>query len=621
MEAVGSLSVLRIAIGILVTVIAVGVVSYAVYYAVNHAAPPPGPPPPVGPTGPPRQDGINMFFQNTRADSIWVVPTYGTSLDDHTPRWTNWPFVSGNTGPVIVPHTPSLVPIKIAPLGVGTMTVLTAGMASVKFTIRVDCQEPSMICKYGDSTPFPGLDYPVDNPTGFYRNVNVTGGVPFKPAIDTLVEFTWGCAYKDAENCGVNPSCIQFPNTTPCAGISTLMGTHTGAYWDKDDGLLYDGNHMNILPVIGMNAIGTLSNVTYFDISCVDGYTVPVTLKVRRPVSAVQAASTLTECLVKYSDDAPRLDVVSDPDWQTVADTSNIKLAACPTDELLWPSDKAVTGLPGTGTDGYNTNIGQTQYVMPWLTHNMNPTGPTGSPPVLLSNAFVPGVTTDLNFYRDPREQIAVPLAGFNYDQKIGCASACSALTRNSAVSMLYPTPSGLTGHQFGTGTYLVDSLNYPLLASSRGVSDICCVAPPAGAVVNSQLQCNTSTWWYGNGTTGPVGVSDQYANYAFGFYANVYAPDHTSPWFVQGPTGPLSINPYGGGPEVSKYTTVVRGGVTGQLQTTRAYTYPYDDQFCTVTSTVVDPVNLKSILGGRGQFYSNYDVLVVIGTDDSPNS
>ena len=133
--------------------------------------------------------------------------------------------------------------------------------------------------------------------------------------------------------------------------------------------------------------------------------------------------------------------------------------------------------------------------------------------------------------------------------------------------------------------------------------------------VTDTGLQTNTSTWWFGNGTTGPVGNDDVGANYAFGFYANVYAPDFNSPWYVQGPTGPQSKNPYSGGSEVSRYTETLRLGVTGQYQTTRAYSYAHDDAYSTVYCNAAQVQNLLPS-DGRGAYYAGYEVLMIISEE-----
>jgi hypothetical protein len=349
--------------------------------------------------------------------------------------------------------------------------------------------------------------------------------------------------------------------------------------------------------------------VTFFDISCVNGYTVPIELKVRRPPSAVD--QTTTFCRVNYSPAAPSIDVASDPSWQTIADTSQIKLADCPTAELMWPiTQHLIVGIPPTfNTDGYNTAINQQQYGMPWLTAAMSSAGPTGMPPVKLKATFTGGTTVDLNYYRDPQEVAALPGQGYSVEQRIGCASTCSALVQNSGVSMLYPNAGG---HQFATGTYLIDPTQYRLVPSDRGVSEICCITNPGSVVTDSALQCNTSTYWYGSGATGPAGPTDLVANYAYGFFVNVYAPDHDSPWYVQGPTGPLSKNPYTGGSEMSAYVQTVRAGATGQQVTTRAYTYAHDDPYSTVICSTAQDYNLQPT-DERGPYYARYDIMMVI--------
>lgn len=653
---------IQITIAIVVTIVALGLMAYAIYYATRSPAKtvpvgptgstgntgttgptgssgpsgttgPTGSSGPSGTTGPTGSSGttgptgstgstgssgtiqtgttVNMFFQNLRTEDIWVIPTYGTATDTHTPRWTNWPnTLTGPTGTVVIPHTDTLTATHIPAGSTGSMAVFTAGMAAVNFVIRVGCDPTTMICKQGDSNFVPYLDAPGPNPVNLYRNSTSAGVVPFKPPIDTIIEMSWGCSYQDGGFCGVNPSCITNPGN--CPGMQNLMDTHTGAVW-RTDGLLYGTDGQNIkVPLIGPSGtpgVGTLSDITFFDISCVNGYTVPIELKVRRPASSI--GQSTTQCRVNYSPTAPPIDNDSDPGWQTIANTSQVRLADCPTAELLWPDrQNMIVGIPPSfSTDGYNSNIGRQQYVMPWLTAGMSNSGPTGTPPVKLSAAFTTGTTTNLNYYRDPKEVQALPGHGLSIEDKIGCASTCSALVQNRGISMMYPNPSG---HQFATGTYLVDPIFAKLLPSDRGVSEICCITNPGSVVTDSALQCNTSTWWYGNGTTGPVTPADTVANYAYGFFANVYAPDHDSPWYVQGISGPDSKNPYSGGTGMSAYVQTVRLGVTGQQQTTRAYTYAHDDPYSTVICTDSQSYNLNPS-DSRGAYYTRYDILMVI--------
>ncbi len=602
-----STNLFRLAFGISVTVVAVAIVSAAVYYITTR---PRQQVAPSGPTGitppPPEPEGQtkSMYFFNDRTETIWIIPNIGASSDPHIPRWTDWD-PSGGSNTYFVPHTESLAPLKILPGETGTMNIFMAGMASLKFIVRVDCDETTMICAQGDSGFVPFLDGPgLTQSGGQYRGV-----VPFKPTIDTIIEMTWGCSYTDSSLCAVNPSCIGDPNS--CSGMSALMADNPGAKWGKD-GLLYGLNGVNI-PIPSSASAVALTPTDFFDVSCVDGYTVPIELKVRRPTLALGSAAT--KCLTNYAPTAPTLDNLADPEWQTLANTSQIKLEFCPTAELLWPTTlRHVTPLiPGGTTDGYNTSIGTQQFGMPWLTQGNSSGTPTSNPPVKLDTRFVPGVTIDLNFYRDPSEIAARPSAGWSINNKIGCASTCSALTSDRSVSMLYPK---IGGHQFPTGTYIVPTSSV-LSAAERGVADVCCHIPD-GTVMAGDIggQCNTSKYWNGGtGVTGPAVPSDTVANYAFGFYTNVYAPSDSSPWYVNGGPGqPENKNPYSGGSEMSQYVQKIRMGVTGQHQTTRAYAYPVDDVYNTLTCTAnSDPATIVSIPNTRGSYHANYDILIIV--------
>jgi hypothetical protein len=142
------------------------------------------------------------------------------------------------------------------------------------------------------------------------------------------------------------------------------------------------------------------------------------------------------------------------------------------------------------------------------------------------------------------------------------------------------------------------------------GVADVCCVN--AGVVDNITDQCNTSKYWI----AGVNGATTTVPNFAYGYYANVFAPTDSSPWFTGTHANPESRNPYGGQGNVSSYVTMVRGGVTGQRQTTRVYAYPVDDQYNTVICNSSDAYNVSSQQGGRGPFYLRYDVKFIILPD-----
>lgn len=403
-----------------------------------------------------------------------------------------------------------------------------------------------------------------------------------------------------------------------------------------DDGLLYK-NGVNVpLPTAVFGA--GLASKTYFDISCVDGYTVPLVLKVQRPkqIQMVVTPPADVSCTLAYDAASPALDPANTNVWQTIADTSFLRrdsgpVGSCPTDEILFPHRRHSVALSLGGGDGYNdaSSIGTEQFVMPY---DVSGNG-------LFTSAFAEGATTDLRTYRNPAElaflaaqspPIVVP---WTNEDIIGCASACSILTKDSGISQQFPHTGLANAHVFppGSSSYIRVATDVPA-SDDNGVAEVCCKKsknPPNPYVVtDTAVQANTSTWWYGNGATAPAPPpAGQGANYAFGFYASVYAPDPGigAPWYIspaQNGGLPGSKNPYGGPIggntyEPSHYTETIRRGVTGQRQTSHAYSYAHDDQYATVICGAVDTANLVPAVDGRpGQRYDHYNVLMEILPD-----
>ena len=584
---------------------------------------------------------INMYFYNRRAEPVWIVPTYGSATDNL--GWTTWTPKFGSTASenaVQCPHTQDMVPMRLEAGVTGTMKVFTGGMASINFLVRVGCDDRYMICKYGDSAFFPGLDgvdllhKKRDTVTG---PLGPIGPVPFKPAINTIVEMTWGCAYENAKLCAVNPSCITDPTTAGCNRIGDLMAENPTAKFGPD-GFLYNMTNGENIPLqlkdgTAGTIVGALDSKTYFDISCVDGFTVPIAVLVKRPASALSPPDPLkqTRCRLAYSGDAPILDnLESDPGWQLIANTLRLGhnptgtsgSDVCPTGENLVPAPKLIKQLSGTSvlTDGYNFNPGQTQYPMPYRRSTAGG---------LFKDAMVTDSRVDLHVYRDPIEVTAMQAAGhtdWNINQVLGCASPCSILTKNDGNTQMFPK---LGGQPHANPSWLFNPNGLAPSSSERGVAEICAKIPPAGiqppnyVVTDTVKQVNTSTWWYGGATTPLAPNSSQLvANYAFGFYVNVFAPKPNDPWYVGvGTDPPGDKNPYkdplNGGGEQSKYVLAVREQATGQTQTTHAYSYAHDDSYATVICDAAFPRNIQTNPDdSRGSSYSHYDVLVEIHED-----
>lgn len=598
-------SVLQVAIALIAVAIVAAIAAGAVYYSVLKPAPPPVPRPPVPPI--PGEETINVEFYNGLSQPVIVIRINGNATDNK--GWTDWPIVPG-TDPakrtVIAPHASGPDYKTLQPGETGTFPALTAGAAGSGYIVRVNCDPTSRICDMGDSVYVQDLDGPTF--ADRYRDKTPAGIVPFKPAIDTRVEFTWGCAYQQANLCGVNPSHI----TSPSPEITTLMAKHPFAKFSTN-GLLYEpgpnNTQVNVLlePPNGV----ALGRDTFFDISCVDGFTVPMILQVRRPTGGV---STGASCALR---DGSPLDAATGT-WQTLANTSHLAslTGSCPSSEILWPSSRIIASLTGHVGDGFNAHSGTGQFPMPWVTQATSG-APAGTK---LLAAFTPNAPVDLHMYRNPQELTAAPHMGWSVNNLIGCASPCSILTKDSGTSQMYPKPANTSpswpaGH-YATGTYLAVGQT-PFVTTDRGVSEVCCQpAPGADPVIDSNKQCNTSTWWADPGI-GPALPTAAVVQYNFGFYVNMFAPSPGSaqdqPWW----SGTGSINPYSAYPPVNlppkdQYVDAIRNGANGQVQTTRAYSYAHDDAWNTLVCGSIVP---SSAPDPRGATYKRYDVRVTIGT------
>ncbi len=589
-----SSTLVQIIIGLFAAVVAVAAVAGIVYYIHNNRTIPSGP---LAPIPVPATTNIT-FFNSYPTKTIYIIPVYGSATDSR--GWTNWPQVpgSGDTTVKTVPYSADLVPTKLQPLQTVTMSVLTAGMASTNFIIRLNCDETTMICELGDSAYVPGLDGPT--PNDLKRDKTSAGAVPFKPAIDTRLELTWGCAYVDSTLCGVNPSCITDPAAPGCIALETLMNESPAGTKFNTNGLLYKpdgrGGYVNV-PLTG----GALTSPTYFDITCVDGFTVPMVVQVKRPDSGIASGSKCT-----LRDGSAPLDAPV-AGWQLppLIDTRHLAdLSVCPTSEVLWPSPRTVAIVPPSTTgDGYNNHANVTQFDMPWVTQLSLPTAK-------LNASFLPGSgsVTNLTQYRTPQEVAAVPSMGFSIHDRIGCSSPCSVLVSNRGVSVMYPKVGG----HFSTEKYIAVGAD-PFVTTDRGVSEVCCKPPGGTVVADSNKQCNTSTWWTPPEAGPAANPTTVNVNYNYGFYVNVFAPSPGAdqPWW----NGTTSINPYAGGPGGSEvaYVGVVRNGASGQAQTTRAYSYAHDDAWSTLLCDTAAPVNIRPT-DGRGEHYARYDVRITIG-------
>lgn len=526
--------------------------------------------------------------------TAWVIPTRGSTTDAN--HWTDWePVASGSTA-VYLPRPEGNGYKEVPPGQTVLYKVFTGGMAGVNFTIRYDCDPETMICRYGDSTPVEGLDGP-----GLIKRK----GVGYKPDINTAIELTWGCSYTDKTHCSVNPSCI-IPDSTAGSCYQKLKQD----YFDKDatykihtDALLYhvvDGKTVQVpLP-----AGAFLDGPTYFDITCVNGFTLPVIMQVRRP--HVGGSRTYCTTASPTPIDDPNIST-----WQTVADTKHLSESSCPSD-VMWTPPRQIKQILGSAspvTDGYNVHVNSTQQGMPWVVEP--------APGAKLKSTFHVGLPLDLKVYRNPAEIAATASSNLHLQASdvIGCASPCSLLTKRGASSAMYSEPGG----HYAENIYVQPG--EVLLPGEPGVTDVCCGAQKlVTTAFSSAEQCNTSKYWH------PPAPIDAFTDYAFGFYASDYAPPPGTPqeqpwWDSSTPTPPRSLNPYQtDAANRSAYVAAIRNHQDGQSQTTRAYAWPHDDAWSTLVCHNDDPTNLQPIDRPNGStYYKNYDVRVIIGNGTLP--
>lgn len=562
-----------------------------------------GLPPPVSSTS-----YASLEFVNTMGVDVYVIPKNGTAIDNN--GWTAWPTAPQQADPNLVssPVDPSVVYTFVPNGGSVWMKVLLNGQASMAFQVRSNCDPATQICAQGDSTYVPGLDGPTP---GALR-----AGVPYKPAIDTLFECTSPCLYTNQALCGVNPSCITNPGS--CTGFPQFMAAQPTGSKFRTDGRLYTASGA---PGPQLPASAILP-AFYYDISCVDGFTIPLTLQVKRPSTAVPP---VVGCGLN-SGAASGLDVPSNLGWQTVASTMSLDLHNCPQGEILWPAPQALKGVTGQG-DGYSDPtipIGTLQYPMPFVTQ-ATPGYPGGT---TLLPAFSQGVPIPTTVYRDPSEVAKFP-SKFQETDIIGCASPCALLTQDRSVTALYTKPGGYTDglnytvpSKFLQVTNATTGTPNALPSTLRGVNQVCCVTDGLAVATDSNLLCNTSKWMIGNGTSLPASPA-AVADYGFGFYSQDYTPGPGDPKWAPS----LGGNPYLVGNGTDAYVSFIRGGwnpITDPLNSNhRAYSYQHDDTYVTVVCSARDATapcqdssgNPIPCVDSQGnQFLSPYLMRIVIG-------
>jgi len=524
----------------------------------------------------------NMNFYNGlqidgRPVDIWLT-TKQNSVDDvnNFTHWTLDPLrPMGNDTLKLVPAPPNLTQSVKIPYGsFYNVSVAASGFAALNFRIRQNCDETTMICERGDVSIVPDLDY-IPGTTTLKR-----GNVPFKPDIDTKVEFTFGCTETDLSKCMVNPSCVVNPSNCTYQDINHVTRDFTyfmtvanpGAYVDNDM-LVHTSPTITVPLPQGLY----LANVQSFDISNVDGYTYKANIYVVRPVLNVPEVKCYTSGVTPLDDQT-----VATPQLLLDMSTLNLEETGCPQNENVWPPPKTVP----VGGDGYQT----TSFTQ--LNYNY-------SIPGTFNSSFVPNSTIDLRMYRLP-SQMNAAAAALNFAAFIGCASPCSILTAGggAADTQLHPASSRWTG-----GSYLTNPAANPP-ATDPGIREVCC--NPQGLTNGDTFnRCNTSLLWLANNVTPP---ND---NWSVGYYVLNYQPRPTDPhWYTP------NVNPYFDPPNGSKYVSAINKnqGSDGPLAV-KVYAYAHDDEYKSFKCAVVDPQNVDV----AGTSYKSYKYLVAYGDTKPP--
>lgn len=353
----------------------------------------------------------NLIINGVKKDIIVVL--VNGRFDDYN-NWTNIPITD--------PKNPTLKNIPSSmeqyfKLRYGEYRDITfpkEGVASLSYRIRVNCDD-NMNCELGDSSIVPGLDPP--------------GKLITKPPLDTKIEFSPGCILVEddpmsADNptlCSFNPSIIQSKATDkPYALTWFNNGNKIG-----NDGLPANKE---------FPYEASIGKTTFFDISAVDGYTVPVSVYIKRPPNADydKVKCTVNNGKIRLDRD----------DVTMLMDCSNLDSSkGCPVeninpDPIKWRSD-----------DPYNpTKIDQ-----PAMNYDRT----------LLTDIPL-NAPLDLTYRRDSTNII-------------GCAQPCTAFTHTEAIN---------------NNPYIKDKKNPPLSYTS-GVNQLCV----AGSGVSSDGSKKSSKW------------------------------------------------------------------------------------------------------------------------------
>lgn len=322
----------------------------------------------------------NNFKINGVPKDIIVVLVNGTFNDKND--WTNIPLNGNDDGnkqkDVPVNGMERYFNIKYG--GYHDITFPLQGVASLSYRVRVNC-DSNMNCELGDSVFIKGLDP---------DNKKIT-----KPPLDTKIEFSPGCILvEDGDPLSGN-------NSTRCSFNPSIIQTGATDKLDVREWFM-NGNKIdpNGIP-IGDNFPfeGSISKTSFFDISAVDGYTVPVSVYIKRP-SGVNKEKV--KCSVNNG--KLRLDDINN-DITNLMDCRKLDITkGCPIENIN-PNP-----LPNQPPMNYDENI---------------------------LNDIPLNTTLDLTYYRDPSEK------GVYSTNIIGCAQPCTAFTHTEGSSQNYPKVGG----------------------------------------------------------------------------------------------------------------------------------------------------------------------------------
>lgn len=582
--------------------VVVAAVAVAVYFATKNK-------------GPAAQFTEELNFYNGLTINGRQVPIYLTARRgnvDDTNGWTNWePTPNTMTG-----STEKMIPLpdglkkafKLNYGEYGHVAIGSRGYPGINYVVRANCDDqgvegntgPTFICEKGDSYEDPYIDLLPPNASG-HQSLK-RGNVPFKPDIDTKMEFSFGCTEVDKSYCAVNPSCILAPSTCfykeggptgPQRDMNYFMAqvraSDPGAIFKED--LLLHASNGDIIPLPAGLHLGSNTN---FDVSNVDGFTHQADYYTIRPTVGDSAVG----CFIN----ATRVDSVSVGSPQILIDTSTISLqqeSACPSSEVLWPANNVIVA-----GDGYQPVFNNQSSPAGTITKGM---GYDNAPVGTFTGGFGPGSansSTDLKMYRNtiyPTEnRVAVALSQNPY---LGCASPCKILTDGAgrADTQMNPVP-GTT--RWSKGTYLANPSANPS-SQIQGIRQICCtpdgLSDPSNPTTNTFMRCNTSRLW-------ALDTSGAVDNYGASYYVKNYEPRPADdPWFITG-------NPYLDLALGSAYVNAVNNGKLSS-QGPRTYAWQHDDAYKLVQCNIESPNNEGLSKDGKRTVYRQYKVLVTIGS------